>query len=89
MRLLYQHNSRTHSFHAYFPGADVALCGVPRNGSRPSAESIEIPLEIRCVFCEAVRKQERLRLGLDPEEPLVFDEEADDPLLDEVAEKYH
>jgi hypothetical protein len=89
MVTLWQFHTPTHFFHGFRPKEGVSLCGIPRGGSWPSAETIEIPLEIRCVLCEAVRKQERKRLGLEVDEPQSYDDETDETLLNEVAEKYH
>jgi rubredoxin len=65
MRQLWQYYTATHTFHAFKVNEIASLCGIPRGGNPPIAETKDIPREIRCRFCEAIRKQERVKLGVE------------------------
>jgi len=62
MLILWQYNLETHKFHGFMSGAFSSLCGVPRGGNPPIAETSAIPLGARCVLCEASMKREQKRI---------------------------
>lgn len=62
MVILWQYNLETHKFHGFMSGGFTSLCGVPRGGNPPIAETSDIPLGARCVLCEASMKREQRRI---------------------------
>lgn len=70
MRILWQYKKDIGKFHGYRAGEFSSLCGIPRGGNPPIAESDAIPPESRCLKCDIIAKREQKKFRAEISRPL-------------------
>ena len=70
MRILWQYKKDIGKFHGYRAGEFSSLCGIPRGGNPPIAESDAIPPESRCLKCDIIAKREQKKFRAEIAKPV-------------------